>query len=97
MAKKNFSSGIDRVFRPTTSPLNPPEGDFEEVKEPEPEKPESNTPEPKPDVMVCYNLRYPKELKKRIKQYCVDHEGVDMKDIFTQGAVMYMERNKKHD
>lgn len=46
-------------------------------------------------AMVAYNLRYPKELQKRIKRFCIEHDGIDMKDVFTQGAIMFMNENKK--
>jgi hypothetical protein len=46
------------------------------------------------DVSVFYNLKYSKELQKKIKMFCIEHDGIDMKDVFTQGAIMYMETYK---
>jgi len=43
-------------------------------------------------AVVSYNIRYSKELQKRIKRFCIENEGIDMKDVFTQGAIMFMDR-----
>jgi NRPS condensation-like uncharacterized protein len=89
------NKGMDNVFRATVKEL----GEKKEVKAPEPiiekEKPDSKTQQPKPEALVCYNLRYPKDLKKRIKRFCIENEGIDMKDVFTQGAIMFMNQHGK--
>jgi len=96
MAKKDFSKGIDRVFSPTKT------DDVKEVKEAgnatnletrgtagidkranEPEKAYAN-----------YNVKYPKELQKRIKRFCIENDGIDMRDVFIEGAIMYMDKYK---
>jgi len=41
--------------------------------------------------IVGYNIRYSKELQKKIKRFCIEND-IDMKDVFTQGAIMYMEK-----
>jgi hypothetical protein len=51
------------------------------------------TPHTGENAFAAYNIRYPKELQKRIKRFCIEHD-VDMKDVFIGGAVMYMERGK---
>jgi len=43
------------------------------------------------NVLVGYHIRYPKELQKRIKRFCIEHDGIDMKDVFTNGAIMYLD------
>jgi len=94
MAKKNFSKGIDNVFSPTV-PVNFAKViDKEETKEVE--KPaENKEPEKTPKVeYTFYNLKYPKELKKRIQRFLIDNEGIDIKDIFTEGAVLYLDKFK---
>jgi len=97
MAKKNFSKGIDRVFSATV----------EEEKEKEPgnvetlettgtqgtESRDKGAPEAK-KAFANYNIQYPKELQKRIKQFCIENDGVDMKDVFIGGAKLYLEQNK---
>ena len=85
MAKKNFSKGIDNVFSSTMQEdVSTTFGnDVESVK---------NTKGMEHgDAIVSYNIRYPKELQKRIKMFCIEHEEVDMKDVFLRGAVMYMD------
>jgi len=95
---KNFSRGIDNVFRTTVREL-------EEVKEekvtapiaePEPEKEEVKTTPKKVNEndLVSYNLRYPREIQKMVKRFCIEHDGIDMKDVFTQGAIMYINEYK---
>ena len=99
---KNFNSGIDRVFSPTVKePDNVFRATVKELDEKkevniqapiaEPDKPERKEKKSNADVLVSYNLRYPKELKKRIKRFCIENEGIDMKDVFTQGAILFME------
>ena len=39
---------------------------------------------------VGYNLKYPKELQRRIKLFCLENDGIDMRDVFIEGAKMYM-------
>jgi len=83
MAKKNFNKGIDNVFSPTmnvteVSTVSGTDGTL-------------GTGGTLGDVLVSYNIRYPKELQKRIKMFCIEHEGTDMKDVFMRGAVMYMD------
>jgi hypothetical protein len=85
---KNFKKGIDNVFSPTR---------INEVSEPAEEGMENESdPVKTNDIIVSYNVRYPKSLQKRIKRFCIDHDGTDMKDVFTQGAIMYMESSKKN-
>jgi len=43
------------------------------------------------DVLVNYNIRYSRNLQKKIKRFCIEHDGIDMRDVFIQGAMMYME------
>jgi len=102
MAKKSYKSGIDRVFSSTVGEEEPKEfKEFEETRDVvmggttgiiEPKKiRREKEPAENSDGFAFYNLKYPKGLKRRIKQFLVDHEGVDMKDIFTRGAEMYMD------
>lgn len=67
------------------------------VPEPEPVQTESKKTTKKEEnaAMVAYNLRYQKELQKRIKRFCIENDGIDMKDVFTQGAIMFMNDYKK--
>jgi len=99
---KNFKTGIDNIFSPTT-PQNPPKGDLKEVEEVTATTVETVVTEkssevvelPKAateNVLVGYHIRYPKELQKRIKLFCIEHDGIDMKDVFTQGAMMYLDK-----
>jgi len=44
--------------------------------------------------IVRYSIRYQKDLHKKIKQFCLDNEGIDMKDVFIRGAILYMEKCK---
>jgi len=105
---KNFSKGIDNVFSPTvkeqSSVFKATIKELDETKETNKEVVTAEiTPktEPKPikkeksEVYVCYNIRYPKDLQKRIKRFCIEHDGIDMKDVFTQGAIMFMDGNKQ--
>ena len=87
MAKKNFSKGIDRVFSPTVEAS-------QSTPEPEPVSKIKKAPESKGDV-VNYNLQYPKELQKRIKLFCIENDGIDMRNVFIQGANMYLEKYAK--
>jgi len=93
MAKKNFNKGIDNVFSPTTAVDFAKEierddkQDVNEVIEIEEKKAHKIE-------YAFYNLKYPKELKKRIKRYLVENDTVDIKDIFTEGAAMYLEKHK---
>jgi hypothetical protein len=92
---KNFKKGIDRVFSPTTqSPLNPPEGDLKEVEgvAGHARNDEPKAASKKDEELAAYNLRYPKELQKKIKRFCIENDGIDMRDVFMQGAIMYMEK-----
>jgi len=99
---KNFSKGIDNVFSPTVDTDNVFKATIKELDEtkqvnqvntnvagitPKIEKKERS------DATVCYNIRYSKELQKRIKRFCIEHDGVDMKDVFTRGAEMYLNCN----
>jgi len=92
MAKKNFSKGIDRVFSPTkivetedtSTSLSASAGEMGEIEK----SPGRNDDK----AVVSYNIRYSKELQKRIKRFCIEHDGIDMKDVFTRGAVMYMDK-----
>jgi hypothetical protein len=89
MGKKNFTKGIDNVFSPTTK------AEIEEMVEAGEagtEKGTEGTQGTTAEAVVSYNVRYPKELQKRIKRFCIEHDGVDMKDVFVRGAVLYMER-----
>ena len=73
---KNFKSGIDNVFSPTTA------------------EPEQKVYSPDDYVeLVTYNVRYPKELKKQMKRFCIDHD-IDLKTMFIEGAILYMEKFK---
>ena len=83
MAKKNFSKGIDNVFSSTTN--------LQEVLTDSGTGGTIGTIGTQGDALVSYNIRYPKELQKRIKMFCIDHEGVDMKDVFMRGAELYMD------
>jgi predicted RecA/RadA family phage recombinase len=94
--------GIDNIYSPT-SPLNPPKGDVEagevvEIGEAGAVVPGTSSGVvelPKAateNVLVGYHIRYPKELQKRIKRFCIEHDGIDMKDVFTQGAMMYLDK-----
>ena len=85
MAKKNFSKGIDRVFSPTVEASQ---------STPEPVSKIKKAQESKGDV-VNYNLQYPKELQKRIKLFCIENDGIDMRDVFMRGADMYLEHHAK--
>ncbi|MCL2436256.1 MAG: hypothetical protein FWD09_09015 [Lentimicrobiaceae bacterium] len=105
MAKKSYKSGIDRVFSSTVEEEENKEfkesKEFEETGDVvmggttgtiEPKKIRGEKePAENSDGFAFYNLKYPKGLKRRIKQFLVNHEGVDMKDIFTRGAEMYMD------
>ena len=81
---KNFRSGIDNVFSPT-------------IVQPETEKKSAQEQKVYPHdeniELVTYNVRYPKDLKKRMKRFCIDHD-VDLKTIFIEGAILYMEKFK---
>jgi len=106
MAKKNFDKGIDRVFSPTarveeikeTEEVKESEGAGDvvslgrrETAEPVEAVREKRAKETK-KAYANYNLHYPKELQKRIKRFCIENDGVDMKDVFIEGAEMYLER-----
>ena len=83
---KNFKTGIDNVFSPTTAQPEP-------KTQPKVEK-EQKVYSPDDYVeLVTYNVRYPKELKKRMKRFCIDHD-VDLKTIFIDGAILYMEKHQ---
>jgi len=92
MATKNFKRGIDNVFSPTVAV------DFAKVIETEvkKEQKEVNEPEQKKQKIeyTFYNLKYPKELKKRILRFLVENDNVDIKDIFIEGAAMYLDKYK---
>jgi hypothetical protein len=95
MAKKNFKQGIDNVFRSTVKELEELEKIevSKEVKEePAPEKKRSKKPET--EAMAFYNLKYPKTLQKEIKRFCIEYDGFDMKDVFTKGAILFMEQHR---
>ena len=96
MAKKNFKRGIERVFSPTTKI-----SDFEDVKDfdeietagdASPSGGELPKAASKKEELTSYNIRFSKDLQKRMKLFCIENDGIDMKDIFIQGAIMYMER-----
>ena len=105
---KNFNKGIDNVFSSTT---NEKANVFsatvkgldvtknaEKEKVEEKEQPNTQTKANKKEnvsAMVAYNIRYPKDLQKRIKRFCIENDGIDMKDVFTQGAIMFMNDYKK--
>jgi hypothetical protein len=76
----------ERVEAGEVLPLPPPEGDNRGSRG------SGGNGKAGGDVVVSYNIRYSKELQKRIKRFCIENDGVDMKDVFTEGAVMYMER-----
>ena len=80
MGKKNFNKGIDNVFSSTTN-----------LQEVSTVSGTDGTIGTQGDVLVSYNIRYPRELQKRIKMFCIEHEGVDMKDVFMRGAIQYMD------
>ena len=87
MGKKNFNKGIDNVF---SSTVNVEESkDVKEFKDKIEVK--NSKANDESQGYANYNIRYTKELQKRIKRFCIENEGVDMKDVFTRGAVMYME------
>jgi len=44
------------------------------------------------EEMTNYTLNYPKSLKKQIKMFCVENDEIDMKDIFIEGAKMYLQK-----
>jgi len=107
MAKKSFQKGIDNVFSATVKEVaeDREEGKKEETvevgeagkvgKEEKPEKIQRTEAKKTEETeYVAYNLRYPKELQKRIKYFCIEHDGIDMKDVFTQGAIMYINSHK---
>jgi hypothetical protein len=81
------------------SPLTPPKGEVKKIEGIETTGGELPKAAPKmdDDVLVNYNIRYSKELQKRIKRFCIENDGIDMKDVFTQGAIMYMDRYKKRN
>jgi hypothetical protein len=80
---KNFSKGIDNVFNTTTKM-----DDVSKKTSPAPSQPENK--KVNENYLVAYNLRYPKDLQKRIKRFCIENDGIDMKDVFTQGAILFM-------
>ena len=92
MAKKNFSKGIDRVFSPTTE--NEDFNEFEENNEDELVE-KSGKPKYLKDILgsANYNLKYPKVLQKQIKMFCLDKD-MDMKDVFIEGAKLYMKQSE---
>jgi len=108
---KNFSKGIDRVFSPTVEHENvfrttvkELDETIKEVKVTEQVPVPSATKEAKTEnskkksdgkTIVGYNILYPKDLQKRIKRFCIEHDGIDMKDVFTQGAEMFMREFKE--
>ena len=93
------NKGIDNVFRATVKELDEKKENKvpEPIQEAEPAKTENKKQQTNSEVLVCYNLRYPKDLKKRIKRFCIENEGIDMKDVFTQGAIMFMNGHKKQE
>jgi hypothetical protein len=102
MAKKNFSKGIDKVFSPTVELTEPSEKaenvktDIETVEISEPSAAKSEMPEKiqgKKEVkeFANYNLKYPKEMQKRVKRFCIEYDDFDIKDVFIQGANLFME------
>ena len=108
---KNFNKGIDNVFSSTTSEKANVfsatvkgldgiriEETVEKEKVEEKEQPNPQTKANKKEnvsAMVAYNIRYPKDLQKRIKRFCIENDGIDMKDVFTQGAIMFMNDYKR--
>jgi len=102
---KNFSKGIDRVFSPTIeqhenvfrTTVKELDETTKDVKVTEPVSPatkENNKKKSNDEIIVGYNILYPKDLQKRIKRFCIEHDGIDMKDVFTQGAIMFMNEYK---
>jgi len=102
MAKKNFK-GIERIFSSTSDKV-----EFEVVTKPAEEEAASEAPpsggelpgtaknkkpENEENDFVNYNVKYPRTLQRRIKRYCIERKGIDMRDIFIQGAIMYMDKN----
>ena len=83
---KNFKKGIDNVFSPTVESIVETSATPLSVAEPTKEESKLND-------FVSYNIRYTKELKKRIKSFCLEHE-IFMNDVFTQGAIIFMEKYK---
>ena len=82
MAKKNFEKGIDKLFSSTTGGSPPPapsKGGYEEKKS-----------SGGGHEVVSYNLRYSKDLQRRIKRFCIEND-VDMKEVFIQGAILYLD------
>jgi hypothetical protein len=108
MAKKNFDKGIAKLLTPTVEDNEG--GEVEKVNfvnvaaalKDEPKAPPA-VPEPvktkeskKPaEQLVGYNIKYPKSLQKRIKRFCIEHDGIFMNDVFMQGAIMFMESYKR--
>jgi len=96
MAKKNFETGIgaslgsknDTVFRLTGKVI---ENDSK-INTIETETPSKETEQN--FAYANYNIKYPKTLQRRIKQFCLDNDGIDMKDVFIEGTIMYLEKNE---
>jgi len=101
MASKNFKTGLDNVF---SSTLEEPVKEvtitteatetIELIQSKEMIKP-VETPEmgKKRDADAGwsnYNIRYPKDLQRRMKIFCAQHDEIDMKMVFIEGAKLYM-------
>ena len=98
MGKKNFNKGIDNVFRATDSGEagdvgNGTDGTLGTIGTQE-VAPELAAFGKEDGAVVSYNIRYPKDMQKRIKRFCIEHDGIDMRDVFLRGAEMYMEGKK---
>ena len=88
---KDFTKGIDNVFSPTTAETI--KKTVETARDEKTTAGTNGTTAEKCNGVVSYNIRYSRDLQKRIKRFCIEHDGVDMKDVFTQGAIMYMDSN----
>ena len=40
---------------------------------------------------ASYKITYSKAFKKRVKLFCIENEGITIKDVFMRGAEMFME------
>jgi len=84
MSKKNFNKGIDKIFS-ATAPTTPTVATVENVEN------ENVTETGKgKNGVVNYNIRYSRALQQRIKRFCIENDEFDMKDVFTQGAEMFI-------
>jgi len=63
----------------------------------------STTPTGKKEIseqseeMTKYLINYPKSLKKQIKMFCVENDEIDMKDIFIEGAKLYLQKHSNNN